>query len=266
MLYRENALEKTSHYGLDSAHTAALVAQQILLDKIAHSRLKDSLTIKGGVVMFHQSGSARRATIDVDVDVIRYSLNPDSIKEFIQALNYPADGIRIVLKGAIEPLSQEDYHGYRVHLVLSDAHRQALELKMDIGVHTLTAVRQDQDSFFIDAYDETVQLWINPNEQIFGEKLLSLVRHGIASTRYKDIADLYFFVKNSLLDKEKIRQFLSLCLPTDYAKDKAELVLKSEAILQNATFASLASSARYQWCGADYKTMANVLVDYLDNL
>src|SRR5574344_1052356 len=252
--------------GFDHSHAGSLVAQELILSKIAHSRLRDSITLKGGVVMFHKSNNARRATIDMDIDVIRYSIAPKSIDAFIHALNFADDGVRIVREGKIEKLKQEDYQGCRVHLVLKDKKGFQVPLKMDIGVHTLSAITQEADSYFIDAVGEKVTLLTNPNEQIFGEKILSLLRHGVASTRYKDIGDMYFFVARNLLDKAKVKRFLLLCLPTPNASSLEDVYLRISETFENPVFSELASTSALLWTEANYETMTKEILLFLDQL
>ena len=50
------------------------VCQDVILSKIAKSPLSKHVTIKGGVVIHNISNDARRATRDIDLDFIRYSL------------------------------------------------------------------------------------------------------------------------------------------------------------------------------------------------
>ena len=54
------------------------------------------------------TGTVRRATQDMDLDFIRYSLSDDSIRAFIQKLNC-LEGIQIGIDGEIEELSQQEY-------------------------------------------------------------------------------------------------------------------------------------------------------------
>ena len=63
--------------------------------KISKSKLNKNETIKGGVVMYGLSNDKRRATRDLDLDVIKYSLSGESIKKFIDVLNLVDDGIKI---------------------------------------------------------------------------------------------------------------------------------------------------------------------------
>lgn len=259
-------IKKEQAKGFDYRHAESLVAQEMLLDKIAHSRMKDSITLKGGVVMFKKTGNARRATIDMDIDVIRYSIDDKSIDGFVSALNHQNDGIKVSRTGSIEKLHQEDYEGRRIHLSLTDEQNHSVGIKMDIGVHTLYAVEQESCSFFISPTNESVSILVNPNEQIFGEKILSLARHGIVSTRYKDIADMYFFVSGGLLDKNKLARFFSACLPNKYAQTMTDVYLRVSDTFHNRLFSALASEKTNEWCDASYEEMVDSILGFLERI
>lgn len=55
----------------------------------------------------------------MDIDFIRYSLGDDSIMSFIDKINC-LPNIRIEQYGEIEELRQQDYHGKRVFVRISD--------------------------------------------------------------------------------------------------------------------------------------------------
>ena len=69
------------------------VAQDIILLKIGKSKYSKNITVKGGVVMHNISKDMRRATRDMDIDFIKYSLEDKSIFNFIQELNNTDDRI-----------------------------------------------------------------------------------------------------------------------------------------------------------------------------
>lgn len=73
--------------GYSQANAEAKVCQDIVLKAISESSLSRNVTIKGGVVMRGITGNTRRATQDMDLDFIRYSLSDDSIRAFIDKLN-----------------------------------------------------------------------------------------------------------------------------------------------------------------------------------
>lgn len=66
---------------------------------------------------------------------------------------------------------------------------------MDIGVHKHLDIKQDKYLFDYNLFDDGFTLLINSPEQIFTEKLKSLLKFGITSTRYKDIFDFYYLIK-----------------------------------------------------------------------
>jgi predicted nucleotidyltransferase component of viral defense system len=72
--------------GLSSLDASARTCQDVILELIAESPLAKNVTIKGGVVMQHLSGTTRRATQDLDFDFIRYSISDESIHEFIRII------------------------------------------------------------------------------------------------------------------------------------------------------------------------------------
>ena len=175
--------------GYDYTEASSKVSQDIILFKIFNSNFKNHITIKGGVVMHSISKDIRRATRDLDLDFIKYSLDDDSIKDFIDKLNNVNDNIKIKIKGSIKKLHHQDYDGKRVNVQLSDAFGNSINTKLDIGVHKLFCIEQDEYCFSLDIFNKSANLLINSKEQILTEKLKSLLKLGFRSTRYKDLFD-----------------------------------------------------------------------------
>lgn len=105
--------------GYSQVNAEAKVCQAIVLKAISESSLNRNVTIKGGVVMRSITRNTRRATQDIDLDFIRYSLSDDSIRAFIQKLNC-LDGITIRIDGDITELIHQEYHGKRVDVIIED--------------------------------------------------------------------------------------------------------------------------------------------------
>ena len=120
--------------GYSQVNAEAKVCQDIVLKAISESSLSRNVTIKGGVVMRSITGDSRRATQDMDLDFIRYSLSDDSIQALIQKLNC-LDGITIQIDGPITELSQQEYHGKRVMVTIKDDTEHSFTSKIDLGVH-----------------------------------------------------------------------------------------------------------------------------------
>ena len=60
--------------GYETNDVESKASQDIILSKISKSKFKNHITIKGGVVMYSISNDKRRATRDLDLDFIKYSL------------------------------------------------------------------------------------------------------------------------------------------------------------------------------------------------
>ena len=102
--------------GYELVDAYAKIAQDVILYKISKSSMNENVTIKGGVVMHNIFKDKRRATRDIDIDFIRYSLNDDAIIGFIEKLNSIDDEININIVNKIEKLHHQDYDGKRVYV------------------------------------------------------------------------------------------------------------------------------------------------------
>lgn len=205
--------DKYRSVGYSERNADARVCQDIILKAISKSNFGRNVTIKGGVVMRSITGNTRRATEDLDIDFIRYSLDNNSIRRFVSQLNC-IEGITIEIKDdRIEQLSQQEYSGKRVYIIIYDESKNIIESKIDIGVHANMKIEQQEYCFDVCMDDEGVSLFINSFEQIFTEKLKSLLRFGPLSTRYKDIFDLYY-----LKEKVDVHKFVD-CINVYIIKD-----------------------------------------------
>ena len=73
LLYDE--IERIKKQGYGDADAQAKLGQDIILKAISEGGMARNATIKGGVVMRSISGDSRRATQDLDLDFIRYSIS-----------------------------------------------------------------------------------------------------------------------------------------------------------------------------------------------
>lgn len=213
----EAMIEDYTKIGYNYEDASSKVCQDIILLKISNSVFSKHTTIKGGVVIHSISKDIRRATRDLDLDFIKYSLEDDSIINFINKLNDVNDGIQISVVGVIKKLHHQDYDGKRVNIKLIDSFGYDIDTKLDIGVHKNFDINQDEYCFMFDLIDKSANLLINSKEQILTEKLKSLLKLGFRSTRYKDLFDFYYLINVAGIDKEK----LSTCFDILIFKDES---------------------------------------------
>lgn len=135
-------IEDERHNGYSVENAEAKVCQDLILKALSNSSLNRNVTIKGGVVMRSKTNNIRRATQDLDIDFIKYSLSSHSIDLCIQQLNN-IDGLTFKRIGQIEELNQQDYHGKRVFVEINDTDGNVLRTKIDLGVHTSLDIEQE---------------------------------------------------------------------------------------------------------------------------
>ena len=80
-------------------------------------------------------------------------------------------------------------------------------------MHKNIQVAQNEYCFDVCLDDEGASLLINSKEQIFAEKLRSLLRFGPLSTRYKDIFDLCYLIE--YVDRERLQNCLKTYILDD---------------------------------------------------
>ncbi|MCF0141399.1 MAG: nucleotidyl transferase AbiEii/AbiGii toxin family protein, partial [Mogibacterium sp.] len=195
--------------GYNEANAEARLCQDIVLKAISESTLKRNVTIKGGVVMRNLSGSVRRATQDLDLDFIKYSVSDESIRNFISKLN-GTENLMVQMCEPIKELNHQDYDGKRVLVKITDGTGYSINTKIDIGVHKDLDIRQEEYCFDICFQEDGASLLMNSKEQIITEKVKSLLRFGTTNTRYKDAFDIYYLKNTARADviKQYIEKYI----------------------------------------------------------
>ncbi|OLR56094.1 hypothetical protein BHK98_08470 [Hornefia porci] len=244
-LYEE--IEKIKEQGYTESDAQSKLGQDIALKAISDSGMARNATIKGGVVMRSISGNSRRATQDLDLDFIRYSISDESIRKFVEKLNC-IDGLTIKLIGTITELNHQNYKGKRISISLTDMEETTISLKMDIGVHNDLSIEQDEYAFDIGFQDDVVSLLINSPAQMITEKLKSMLRFGTRNTRYKDVFDICY-----LSERVKTEQ-LSECIKKYIFADSSlhiyttnDITIRIERIFKNPSYLTELKKSGKNW-------------------
>jgi hypothetical protein len=252
--------------GLSRELAAARVCQDIVLKAIAIGPLSRNVTVKGGVVMRSLTNNNRRATRDVDLDFIHYSIEDESIREFIKKLNC-VPGIKLEIVGDIKELKHQDYHGKSIKVRITDEEGTFVESKIDIGVHKYLELEQEEYCFDICMDDEGASLLKNSREQSVVEKLRALLIFGVNDKRYKDIYDMYYL--KDYLNKEKVLQYIKLLIFDDAMMREnamADIVKRVETSFKDKHYLQLISTSRQRWLDDEVEVITNGIVDFLKNL
>ena len=267
-----NIYELTQEYiklGYQEDDIASKVAQDIILLKIGKSKYAKNITIKGGVVMHNISKDLRRATRDMDLDFIKYSLEDKSIYNFINELNNVNDNIEISIEGSPTKLHHQDYDGKRIYVILKDKYGESIRTKLDIGVHKYFDIVQDEYLFDFNILGDSVSLLINSNEQIIVEKLKSLLKFGITSTRFKDIFDFYYLINNQEVDRKKLLNYIELLIYKDETikqNNYDELMKRLTSVLNSKQYKSRLNHANSNWLEIPVDKVIKNVLKYFNSL
>ncbi len=227
--------------------------------------MNKNATIKGGVVMYGLYNDKRRTTRDLDLDFIKYSLADESIKAFIDTLNLVDDGIKVYIDGDIQKLHHQDYNGKRVNVILRDENDFSVSAKLDIGVHKNFDIKQDEYCFNLEAINESATLVINSKEQIICEKLKSLLRFGIRTTRYKDLFDIYYLINNTEVNKEELLKITDTLIIQDTTmreNNTYDIINNLNITLNNNIFKQSLRDARNNWLGISVEEVIDNVINY----
>ena len=252
--------------GLTRELAAARVCQDIVLKAIAEGPLSRNVTIKGGVVMRSLTKNNRRATRDIDLDFIHYSLDDFSIREFVKRLNC-IDGIQIYMDDEITELKHQDYHGKSIEVKIVDEYGNSVKSKIDIGVHKHMEIDQDEYCFDVCMDDDGATLLKNTVEQSFVEKLRSLLKFGATSRRYRDIYDMSY-LKNVASDG-KMADMIRILIFDDaemYENTMDDIVKRLSNTFKDEQYLSRVSGSRQRWIDNDIHEITKGLISYLENI
>ena len=244
----------------------AKIAHDVVLKAINSAGFRENLTVKGGVVMSGITDLIRRATMDMDVDFLHYSISNASVRHFVALLNRASD-CRILIVGPIVDLKHQDYRGKRLFLKITDAQKVSVKTKLDIGVHTWSDVQQTNFDFKIVTDASTVSLQINPKEQIFAEKLKSLLRIGPVSTRFKDVYDMYYL--RTRVKKAVMRKLLKTYIFND-AKlretDTIGILSRLNRIFKDKRFLKGLKDPTFAWLDVPAEDATAAILNFIDSL
>lgn len=244
----------------------ARVCQDIILKAISTSSLSKNVTIKGGVVMRSLTNNNRRATRDIDLDFIHYSIDDASIRAFINKLNC-IPGIRLEIVGQIEELKHQDYHGKSIKIRITDDLGVSINSKMDIGVHKHLEMEQEEYCFDVCMDEKGVSLLKNTMEQSVVEKLRALLIFGVNSGRYKDIYDMYYL--KDYLNIATLLRYIELLIFQDETMREntmGDIVRRIETTFKDNRFLQRISNSRQRWLDEDINNIADGIIDYFRHL
>lgn len=185
-------------------------------------------------------------------------------------LNEQSQDISVSITGDIEELRHQDYQGKRVYIEITNSVGTSISTKLDIGVHKDLDLNQVEYCFDLDKLDDSVTLLVNTKEQMFAEKLKSLLKIGAASTRYKDVFDMYYLAKLAGLNSNSLNECLTKIIFDDVSMRERNIkgiVKRLGNIFSDKRFIEpLSKSKRSNWLDVSVETVVSELLSYFNSI
>lgn len=126
-----------------------------------------------------------------------------------------------------------------------------------------------QDELFFDTalQDGGVSLMANSKEQICAEKLRSLLRIGVASTRFKDVFDVYYLLCREGVNLDAFNHAMSLLIYNDSSmreNNGADVRIRLNQVLNNKRFQRNLANAKNNWLGANIDKVISGILRYFE--
>ena len=152
----------------------------------------------------------------------------------------------------------------RVHIKIQDTEGYLLTSKIDLGVHKHFDIEQEDFCFDVGIDDIGASLLINSKEQMLTEKLRSILKFGPASTRYKDVFDIYYLFGQ--IDRDKLAQCLTTLIFSDPGMREnttEDIIRRVKSTFTNKRYLNYLKTSEKNWLCLD---VADVLAGILNHI
>lgn len=130
-------------------------------------------------------------------------------------------------------------------------------------------IKQDELCFDLGLNTLNVTLLANSKEQICVEKIKSLLKFGITSTRYKDVFDIYYLINTNNFDKIRFINYLDKFVFKDSLigeNNLSEIKNSLSNILSNSRFKSMLNMAKNNWTELPVENVITIIIEFLTSL
>lgn len=118
-------------------------------------------------------------------------------------------------------------------------------------------------------YENSASLLINSTEQIFTEKLKSLLKLSFRSTRYKDLFDFYYLIENNKLDKEKLMYCVELLIFKDEEMREntmQDILQRMKNTLNSQRYRNNLNNPKVNWLDISINKAIERVIEYIGSL
>lgn len=225
-----------------SLHLHQMFFFEHVLMRLAVSKYKDNVILKGGVLLSSIIGNDMRTTKDIDATLKSIPLNINTIEKiFNEILSIELnDGVKFKIESIKDIRLEDAYGGFRINVFATfDKLKTNFFLEVTTGdIITPREINYKYKSLF---EDETINIMTYTVETIISEKFESIISKNIHTIRSKDFYDLYMLmIKNKdKINKENLIKAIENTFKhrntnfnIDYLKEVFDII-KDSKILEN---------------------------------
>ena len=192
---------RINHYAKQNGIAAQVVLQNFMferfLERLSRSEYRQKFVIKGGMLVTAIVGIDTRATMDLDTTLRNLPLTEPQIREAITAIcSIPVNDDVSFQIVSIEQIRKDDIYGwYRVRI---DATYDTVLTPLSIDISTGDVITPNPAAYELHGIfnpELKIPLWGYNIETILAEKVETILRRGILSTRPRDFYDVYILEK-----------------------------------------------------------------------
>lgn len=232
------ALIRNESHG-DNAKAMALIRNyemERFLERLSLSKYRDSLILKGGLLIASMVGLDNHATMDIDTTIRNYNLSTDDVRNMIEdIIAIPLDdGTKFVIKSAENIMGETEYPGLRVKLeAVLDTMKTPL--KIDISTDDVITPKEVNYEYTLMFEERTIPLLAYNLETVLAEKMETIISRGILNTRMRDYYDLMILkvVKSDAINYEDLAKAFKA---TSKKRESYELASDLKHILKQIKF------------------------------
>ena len=192
---------RINNYAKKNGIAAQVILQNFMferfLERLSRSEYKQKFVIKGGMLVTAIVGIDTRATMDLDTTLRNLPLTEQQIREAITTIcSIPVDDDVSFQIVSIESIRKDDiYGGYRVRL---DAAYDTVLTPLSIDISTGDVITPSPAAYELHGMfnpELKILFWGYNIETILAEKVETILRRGVLSTRPRDFYDVYILEK-----------------------------------------------------------------------
>lgn len=216
------------------------------LERISISEYKNSVILKGGMLIAAMVGIDSRTTMDMDATIKGLALSESELTVIIEdILRIPIDdGAHFALRGIEEIREEADYPGFRISIeAVLDKTRQIL--KVDITTGDFVTPREIEYSFPLMFEDRSIGILAYNLETVLAEKFETIITRSVTTTRMRDFYDIYILTTTQTFDPDIFKAALR---KTVEKRDTANQMMDVNGVIQMIAGSPIMTDlwARYQ--------------------